>query len=87
MRCLKQTRNDGNSDRELFFIEWLKREAQKIGEKLPHGDSLFKSDAETLLSDCKVKFCLPFPKKEVVHHLYTEFVNQSSFLNDIQPIS
>jgi hypothetical protein len=87
LHSLKPVRRDGSSDHELMFIEWLKREAQKIGDKLPHGDCLFKSGAEMLSSEHKVEIRLPYPSKEVVHNLYTYFHEQTRSTSALPPIS
>ena len=60
-RC--KTRRDGSSTKEMLFVEWLKRQAEKIGCKLPHGDGVSKS----------TQIRLPYPSKQIVWFLFDEY--------------
>jgi hypothetical protein len=61
---MKKRRRDGSSDSEQSFIQWLLRQAKKIGDKLPHGDGL---------NGLATQIRLPYPNKEIVHFLFSEF--------------
>lgn len=70
----KPIRREGWTDPELLFIEWLKREAQKVGDKLPHGDGLFLSGSSLCSANNKVEIRLPYPNKQVMHSIYEIFI-------------
>ena len=50
----KKSRRDGSSGNEQSFIQWLLRQAKKIGDKLPHGDGIKNG----------IQIRLPYPNKQ-----------------------
>jgi hypothetical protein len=64
----KKPRSDIEATPEqLMFIEWLKRQAAKVGDKLPHGDGLFSKNPT------KFEIRLPYPNKSVVWNQFKNF--------------
>ena len=70
-RKRKKIRRDGSTQSEQNFIEWLLRQAKKIGDKLPHGDGLKG-----------LQIRLPYPNKEIVHFLFSEFAKKNLIFVD-----
>jgi hypothetical protein len=62
----KEVQRTASCDVELCFIEWVKKEAQQIGDKLPHGDFL--------LSKANAEIRLPYPNKQVLYDRYRQFM-------------
>ena len=63
-------RREGTLDKEMLFIHWLIRQAQKIGDKLPHGDG--RPNVHQIR--------LPYPNKQVVWFLFSEFSKKQFFV-------
>ena len=63
-------RREGTLDKEMLFIHWLIRQVQKIGDKLPHGDS--RPNVHQIR--------LPYPNKQVVLFLFSEFSKKQFFV-------
>ena len=68
----KKSRRDGSSGNEQSFIQWLLRQAKKIGDKLPHGDGIKNG----------IQIRLPYPNKQIVHFLFTEFAKRNLIFVD-----
>jgi hypothetical protein len=67
----KKTRRDGTSVQEQSFMQWLIRQAKKIGDKMPHGDGLTQTQIR-----------LPYPNKQIVHFLFEEFASKNLMFVD-----
>ena len=69
---VKKTRRDGSAESEQSFIQWLLRQAKKIGDKLPHGDGTKNG----------IQIRLPYPNKQIVHFLFSEFAKRNLIFVD-----